>query len=260
MQRAEQELEFFDTHAHLSSEEMIPNMALAIERAFSMGVRSIVNICTDQNSLERGLKISQKGIYCAGATPPHDVEKDGKSAFAFFEAAAKKNKIIAIGETGLEYFHPGLDRLLQKEILVRYLHLAAETKKPILFHCRDAFSDLFSIVDLEYPKNAKAMLHCFTGTRKEAEEVLKRGWMISFSGIVTFKKSESLREIAKDAPLSQIVLETDSPWLSPQSKRGKPNEPGFIIETAECIAKARNISLEMLASATTFNARQFFGV
>jgi len=253
-------MELFDTHAHLTSAEMLPFARDAIDRAFASGVKTIVNICTDPTSLHHGLQISRPGIYTAGCTPPHDVETEGESAFPIFEQAAREGKLVAVGETGLEYFHPGLDRTLQRTFLIRYLHLAAELKKPVLFHCRDAFSDLFSIVDLEYPKDFPAMLHCFSGTPKEAEEVLKRGWMLSLSGIVTYKKNEQLREIAKTVPLNQLVLETDSPWLSPQSKRGKPNEPANLIETAECVAKAKGISLDALAAASTQTARQFFGV
>jgi TatD DNase family protein len=253
-------MELFDTHAHLTSSEMFPVMNEAIERAFASGVKTIVNICTDPTSLHRGLQIDRPGIYTAGCTPPHDVEQEGGSAFPLFEQTAREGKLVAIGETGLEYFHPGLDRKLQQKFLVRYLHLAASLKKPILFHCREAFSDLFSIVDLEYPKGYPAMLHCFSGTPQEAEEVLKRGWILSLSGIVTYKKNEMLREIAKTVPLTQLVLETDSPWLSPQSKRGKPNEPANIIETAECVAKVKGLSLNALAAATTKTARQFFCV
>lgn len=251
-------MEWFDTHAHLTCSEMLPSLHSALTRAFESGVKSIVNICTDPISLAEGFKLNRPGIYTAGCTPPHDVEQEGDAAFPIFEAAARDGKLIAIGETGLEYFHPGLDRKLQQKFLVRYLHLAASVKKPVLFHCRDAFADLFSIVDQEYPKGAPALLHCFSGNMQEAEEVWKRGWMLSLSGIVTYKKSDALREIVKAAPLSQLVVETDCPWLAPQSKRGKPNEPAYIAETGECVAKVRGMSVEELARATTQNARRFF--
>ena len=119
------------------------------------------------------------------------------------------------------------------------------------------FADLFAAADLEY-RDKPAVLHCFTGTMKEAEEVLKRGWHVSLSGIVTFKKSESLRDLASIVPLEQLLIETDTPYLAPQSKRGKQNEPSFIIETAECIAKIKGVSLEEVAKRTYQNAERLF--
>jgi len=149
-------------------------------------------------------------------------------------------------------------RKVQQLFLKRYLHLAAETQLPVIFHCREAFEDLFAIADLEYPKRAPAILHCFTGTMAEAEEVIERGWHLSLSGIVTFKKSEALRQVAKEIPLSQLLIETDSPYLAPQSRRGQQNEPSFLPETAACIAAVKNISLEEVVRATSENAAQLF--
>lgn len=194
----------------------------------------------------------------AGATTPHDVEKEGEEVFPIFEEAAKGKLLKAVGETGLEYYYKELDRNVQKRFLVRYLHLAAECKLPVIFHCREAFADLFSIVDAEYPKKAPAILHCFTGNMKEAEGVLERGWHLSLSGIVTFKKSVILQEVAKMVPLDQLLIETDAPYLAPQSKRGKQNEPAYVVETAEFIAREKNIPLELLAEKTTQNAYNLF--
>ncbi len=127
----------------------------------------------------------------------------------------------------------------------------------MIFHCRDAFADLFSIVDAEY--KGPAILHCFTGTAGEASMVLERGWYLSLSGIVTFKKSEALRDIAKMTPLAQLLIETDTPYLAPQSHRGKQNEPAYLPETAQCIAAAKGISVAEVANATSENARKLFG-
>jgi TatD DNase family protein len=250
----------FDSHAHLSSSEILPHIEDVMERASVANVTHMLNICTDAQTLQDGLALQKKypHILNAGATTPHDVETEGEKNFPLFENAARTKQLVAVGETGLDYHYKHSPLALQKHFLIRYLHLAAECQLPVIFHCREAFSDLFSIVDLEYPKKAPAILHCFTGTVLEAEEVLKRGWFLSLSGIVTFKKSEVLREVAKMVPLSQLLIETDSPYLAPQSKRGKQNEPSFLQETGECIAKVKGVAPQDVFQATTDNARRLF--
>jgi TatD DNase family protein len=248
-------VKFFDSHAHLTSSEVLPHLPAMLERAEEAGIDRMVNICTCRSTLESGLKLK---LTNAGATTPHDVGRDGEADFSVFEQAAKEGLLVAIGETGLDYHYLHSDRKIQQDFLIRYLHLAAETGLPVIFHCREAFEDLFAIADGEYPRTAKAILHCFTGTKKEAEQVFERGWYLSLSGIVTFKKSESLREVARFAPISQLLIETDTPFLAPQSKRGKQNEPAFLVETAACIAEARGVSLESIAEHTRENGIQIF--
>ena len=167
--------------------------------------------------------------------------------------------LCAIGETGLDYYYEHSNRCLQQEFLIRYLRLATECQLPVIFHCRDAFADLFAIADRE-KLGSRAILHCFTGTAQEAKEVVKRGWMISFSGIVTFRKSEALRETAKSIPLEHLLIETDTPYLAPQSHRGQMNEPSFVVETAACLAALQGISLEALSEVLKNNVQRLFGV
>jgi TatD DNase family protein len=253
-------MKYCDSHAHLSGADVLGQVDDLIARAKVVGVDRMINICTDRKSLEEGLRLSRKypEVFNAGSTTPHDVVQEGEGDFPYFEAAAREGQLVAIGETGLDYHYEHSDRKTQKRFLIRYLHLAAELKLPVIFHCREAFQDLFSIVDAEYPKGAPAILHCFTGTVGEAEEVWKRGWFLSLSGIVTFKKSETLREVAKRTPLEQLLIETDTPYLAPQNKRGKMNEPSFLVETAQCIAVARNESLQKIAEQTRKNAIDLF--
>lgn len=248
-------MHLFDSHAHLSSAELLPHASAILERARSAGVSRILNICTDKESLAGGLALACPQVANAGATTPHDVEKEGEALFPVFEEAARSGKLVAVGETGLDYHYAYSDKRTQQRFLVRYLHLAAECKLPVIFHCREAFEDLFAIADAEYPRGAPAVLHCFTGTISEAEGVWKRGWHLSLSGIVTFKKSESLRLVAKAAPLQQLLIETDAPYLAPQSRRGQTNEPAFIAETAACISALRG---EDVAEATFANAKRLF--
>jgi TatD DNase family protein len=252
-----------DSHAHLTSPTIFDQLAAILERAQKAGVKAIINICTDPLSLERGIQLSQSHswIHQAAATTPHDVEKEGEEVFNIMATSARQGQLKAVGETGLDYHYEHSNRLIQKEFLRRYLHLALECQLPVIIHCREAFADLFEILDAEYQINgchAPGVLHCFTGTLAEAEGVIKRGWMLSLSGIVTFKKSVELQEVAREVPLDHLLIETDAPYLAPQKHRGKQNEPAFLAETAAFIASIKNVPVEELARATTQNASHLF--
>lgn len=256
-------LSWIDSHAHLTSPAVFEHIEEVLNRAKEAGIQAIINICTDPDTLTKGLILSQQysWVYSVAATTPHDVEREGESAFDFIAHHAKLGHLKAVGETGLDYYYHHSKKEIQQAFLRRYLYLALECRLPVVIHCRDAFQDFFEILDAEYQvrhQHAPGVLHCFTGTLKEAEEVLKRGWMLSLSGIVTFKKSLELQEVAKMVPLSQLLIETDSPYLAPQSRRGKQNEPAYLVETAAFIAHLKNLSLEELSDTTSQNARQFF--
>lgn len=255
-------MRFFDSHAHLSSIEILPEIKPVMLRAKITGVSHILNICTDLPTLQQGLLLEKQfpEIKNAGATTPHDVEKEGEAMFPIFAESARSKKLSAVGETGLDYYYKELNPNIQKHFLKKYLHLALDCDLPVIFHCREAFADLFTVTDAEYKKGAPAILHCFTGTVEEAKAVLSRGWYLSLSGIVTFKKSEQLKEVAKMVPLNQLLIETDAPYLAPQSKRGKQNEPAFIKETAEVIASIKGIGVEEIARATFENAKTLFKI
>jgi TatD DNase family protein len=258
-------IKFIDSHAHLTSSAVYPEVDEVLVRAKTAGLEAIVNICTDALTLERGIELAKKypWIYNTAATTPHDVEKEGEQMFSGIAQHARSGNLVAIGETGLDYHYNHSAPEIQRHFLKRYLHLALECHLPIVIHCRDAFKDFFEILDAEYLVNnrhAPGVLHCFTGTIEEAQEVLDRGWYLSLSGIVTFKKSEELREVAKMTPLSQLLIETDTPYLAPQGKRGRQNEPSYLPETASLVAKVKNIPLEELAKATVANAMNLFQI
>lgn len=252
-------MKYIDTHAHLTSEQVLPHLQDVLTRAKDRGINKVVNICTDEKSLKEGLLLRKQfsWIHNAAATTPHDVESEGASFFPLVERSAMEGSLIAIGETGLDYFYEHSNREVQQKYLSLYFLLATQTKLPLIFHCRDAFNDLFSMADQEY-RGYPAVVHCFTGSPEEAKGALDRGWYLSLSGIVTFKKSAALREVVKYIPLDRLLIETDSPYLAPQSHRGKLNEPSYLPETAEIIAETRGIAIEKLASITTENAERFF--
>lgn len=255
-----------DSHAHLTSDAVYPEIDQVIKRAKDAGVEAIFNICTDKTTLERGIEAAKKYpgfLFNVGATTPHDVEKEGEAYFPLFEKAAREKQLVAIGETGLDYYYTHSKKEIQQEFLRRYLRLAKKLKLPVVIHCRDAFEDFFQILDEEYQENGRhlpGVLHCFTGTLSEAKEVIKRGWMLSLSGIVTFKRSEELREVAKIVPDQQLLIETDTPYLAPQKYRGKQNEPAYLVETAKLISSLKNMDEIELGKLTKHNTLSLFGI
>ncbi|MBJ7448855.1 MAG: TatD family hydrolase [Parachlamydiales bacterium] len=257
---------FIDSHAHLTSDDFSDDEIETILQAASLaGVEKIVNICTDKKSLERAVHLKERfpQIYLTGSTTPHDVEKEGEAFFPIFEQAAKDGQLVAIGETGLDYYYEHSNRKVQLEFARRYFTLALENKLPIVIHCREAFADLISLIDQEFPQFGKTLpgiLHCFTGTLEEAKSLLERGWYISLSGIVTFKKSVALQEVASYVPLDHLLIETDSPYLAPQSKRGKRNEPSYLPETGRFIAQLKGIDVQEVAKATWNNTQTAFSL
>lgn len=249
---------YVDSHAHLTSDELYPDIDQILERAKAGGIEQIINICTDAITLRRGLLLQKKSsmIRNTAAITPHDVETLGEDVFQEIKDAALTSSLSAVGETGLDYHYLHSSKNLQLQSLNRHIDLALAADLPIVIHCREAFSDLFNEFDKR--PSLKVVLHCFTGTLVEAKEVIKRGWFLSLSGIVTFKKAEALKEVAKWVPLSQLFIETDAPYLAPLSRRGKVNEPLFIEETAACIAALKGLPLNELAEATKQNALRFF--
>lgn len=253
-------MRLFDSHAHLSDDRFLDDVDLVVARAFEAGVEGIVNICTDLTTLDRGLALAQRysgQIFNAAATPPHTVGAEGESAMPRMEEVARSGQLVAIGETGLDYHYDHSPREVQRDFLHRYLALARSLNLPVVIHCRDAFADFFEILDRNFAE-IRGVLHCFTGTVEEARGVVERGWYLSLSGIATFKRSDELREVARQVPLDRLLIETDSPYLAPQTRRGKRNEPAFVGEVAEVIASARGISPEEVAEQTQINARTLF--
>ena len=253
---------FFDSHAHLTCDPVFAKIDAILARAKTAQVDHVANICIDPITLKRGIDLAKRysHIYNVGATTPHDVEKEGEEAFPVFEEAAMNGQLVAIGETGLDYHFEHSKKALQQDFLKRYFELALKVDLPVVIHCRDAFDDLFKLADDYYDPSKMLVLHCFTGSMAEANEVIKRDWFLSLSGIVTFKRSVELRDVAKLTPVNQLLIETDTPYLAPVPHRGKSNEPAFIAETAKRIAEEKDLPLSELASCTSENAKRFFRI
>lgn len=247
-----------DAHAHLSSAQLREGLPELLERARGAGVFSVINVATDPEELAHALGLHEQfpWVYPAVATPPQDVSEAARAHFPLFAEEARAGRLIALGETGLDYLIPGADRALQQEFLHLYFELATECNLPLIFHCRGAFGDLLAHIDEGY--RGPFMVHCFTGTLAEAEGVIARGGYVSLSGILTFKRAEELRGVAEALPLERILIETDSPYLAPQSHRGEVNEPAYVLETLGVLAQLRGLSREECAELTATNARSLF--
>lgn len=249
-----------DSHAHLSASPLVDEIDALMTRAEQAGITQVINICTGSDSLQKGIALSKKYpgvLYNAAGVHPHDAEKDGDQFFHVVKESLEN--LVAIGETGLDYHYQHSSREAQIAWLIKHLQLASQCRLPVVIHCREAFADLFSILDEHYP-TGKGVLHCFTGTLAEAKQVIQRGWYLSLSGVVTFKKSMELREVARYVPLEQLLIETDAPFLAPQSKRGKQNEPSYLPETAAMVAAVKGITTSEVAQATSQNASAFFSL
>jgi len=254
-------MRLIDSHCHLDFKVLAEDRAGVLARARAAGVVRMVTICTQVDEFESIAAIadSEAEDYCSvGAHPNHAHEERERSAEELV-ALAQHRKCVAIGEAGLDYHYDKAPRELAQRVLRTHIAAARRTGLPLVIHSRDADADMAEILTQEMALGEfKALLHCFTATRQLAETALKLGLFISFSGVVAFKNSEELRQIAADVPLDRMLVETDAPFLAPPPHRGRPNEPSFVIETARVLAKVKGLDLEDFAEATTANFLRLF--
>lgn len=251
---------FVDSHAHLDGPEFDADREEVISRATSASVNTILNVGTGDphsGALERALNLSEKhdNILTALGIHPHDAR--------FFDDAAEArvlrlvqsgSRVVAWGEVGLDFHYDNSPREVQQRVFRRQLQLARELKLPVIVHTREAEDETVEILTQEWGgSELHGIMHCFSGSLDLAQAVLPLGFLISFSGIVTFKKAEELRQVAKSVPLDRLLIETDCPYLAPVPYRGKRNEPAFVIEVAKCLAQLQGISVEEIAEITTSN-------
>jgi len=256
------QLSFIDTHAHLGMLEHSP-IEQILDRAKTQGISKMITVATHEESwkVNEQFAASSPDIYFTLGLHPHDAEKvpNCEQAMRTFYGASKyRQKCVAIGETGLDFFYNFAGKEAQVAQFETQVRLAEEWNLPLVIHCREAFPDLFkSLKKVGVPKRAGVM-HCFTGTTEEALESIDMGFSISFSGIITFKNAESLRETVKKIPEDKLLIETDCPFLAPMPHRGKKNEPAYLPHTAQVIATARGATLSEIAKITTQNAVRVF--
>ncbi len=251
-----------DTHAHLDFPDYKADLESVLSRAKEAGVGYIINVGTNLASSEKSIALAERydAMYASIGVHPHDASKISDQNWQTLEALATKPKVVAVGETGLDYYRNRSPREDQQRLFRRHLTLAKTHGLPVIIHSRDASDDCLKI--LEEHKNGllKGVVHCFSGTKETAKKCLELGLYISFAGPITFSNASTLREVAKTVPVERLLLETDSPFLSPHPKRGGRNEPSYLPFTVAVLAEIYGLSVNDIARITTLNAYTLFGV
>ncbi len=245
-----------DHHCHLDFPDFAPELDHVVSRAREAGVATLVTISTRIRKFDEVKAVAERfdDVYCSVGTHPHNAHEELDIPLEQIVALSKHPKVVAIGEAGLDYHYQHSTPAAQAEGFRRHIAAARETGLPLEIHTRDADDDTIAILEDEHAKGPfPAVLHCFTGGRKLAMRALDLGLYVSFSGVITFKNSETLREIARDVPLDRILVETDAPFLAPMPFRGKRNEPSFVVRTAAALASTKGVASDAIATATTEN-------
>ncbi len=249
-----------DTHVHLDDEKYLTDREQVINSSISAGVKYLINIGTgtDSNAFCLKTSASHDNIYCSLGIHPNDCLAAAEKDFEFIDNNAAQKKVVAVGETGLDYFRNSTPKEVQARVFRRHIGLAKKHNLPLIIHSRDAVQDTLAIMKTENLQEQGGVLHCFTGDPVMLSEFLKLGFYIAVGGAVTYPGAEALREAVKDIPLSRLLLETDSPYLAPQTKRGQRNEPAYLPEIAGKIAGIKGVSPEKISLWSGLNAHCLF--
>jgi len=251
-----------DSHCHLDFPDFAAERDDVVARARDAGVGTMLSISTKLSTFDgvRAVAESYPDVYCTVGVHPHEADREeGAKDSALLVALARHPKVVGLGETGLDYYYAHSSRENQRAAFAAHLEAARETGLPVIVHSRDAESDTMEILREAAGKGGvTGLLHCFTGTRALADFALSIGFYVSFSGIITFKNAEDLRETAKSVPMDRLLVETDAPYLAPIPNRGKRNEPAFVVYTAALLARLKGVTPDALAAATTANFFRLF--
>jgi TatD DNase family protein len=251
-----------DTHCHLTYGDLEKDAVMAWERARAAGVTQAIVVGVDAENSEVNARFvrDREGLFATAGIHPNETSKAGDSAWRIVESLARATKVVALGETGLDFYRDWSPPKTQEEFLERHAELAHRCGLPLVLHIRDAFPRIREVLAPHVPRGLRAVLHCFGGGAGDIEPFVSWGWMISFSGILTYPKAPEILKAARRTPLPQCLIETDAPWLAPVPHRGDRNEPAFVVHTAQALASAKGLPFEEVATATTENARRFFGL
>ncbi|MDE0173848.1 MAG: TatD family hydrolase [Defluviicoccus sp.] len=250
-----------DSHCHLDFDAFDGDRAEVLERASAAGVGRVVTICTRLTEFERvrALARDHRAVDCSVGIHPHNVEDEGTAETARLVALAAEPEVVGIGETGLDFYYDHSPREDQRASFRNHIAAARETGLPLIVHTRDADDETAAILSEEMGEGAfPGVIHCFSAGPALAETAIELGLYISFSGIVTFRKSDELRGIAAEVPLDRMLVETDAPYLAPVPRRGKRNEPAFVAHTAAAIAQIKGIDVDAISQQTTDNFFRLF--
>ncbi|MGE5220639.1 MAG: TatD family hydrolase [Chloroflexota bacterium] len=253
-----------DSHAHIQGKEYAGETADVIARAHEAGVEKIIAVggAGDMSSNTEAVALAARfeNVYATVGMHPHDAKDVTDTQLHQLENLTSHPKIVAVGETGLDYYYSHSPHDIQRRVFARFIHLARETNLPIVVHERDAAQDAVVLLRSEGAGELRGVIHCFTGSYEAACGYLDLGFYLSFTGIITFKNAQALREVVRRMPLERILVETDSPFLTPVPHRGKRNEPAYVRQVAETIATVKGVTFDEVAILTTNNTRTLFKI
>jgi TatD DNase family protein len=251
-----------DSHAHIQGKEYAGEVGAVIARAHEAGVEKIIVVggAGDMSSNTEAVTLAEScaDVYATVGMHPHDAKDVAADELRKIRELTSHSKVIAVGETGLDYYYNHSPHDVQRRVFIQFIHMARETGLPIVVHERDAANDAAELLRSEGAPNIRGVIHCFTGNYEAASAYLDLGFYLSFTGIITFKNAEPLRDVVRKVPLDRMLVETDSPYLTPVPYRGKRNEPAYVRFVADMVAKVKTVSLEDVARTTTSNVHELF--
>ncbi|MEN6401545.1 MAG: TatD family hydrolase [Armatimonadia bacterium] len=255
-------MRLFDSHCHLNDPKLGADLPEVLRSARAAGLVGMMVVGYDLVSSQFAADIAAREGDCWAAVGlhPHDASDADEALLAQLRELAGQPRVKAIGETGLDYFRNLSPRPDQRRAFEAFIGMSAELGLPLIVHCREAQEDVLEVLDANRQAGQTVVMHCFAGGVAFAEECLQRGFYLGLAGTITYPKSFALRQVAKEAPLERLLIETDAPWLPPQAYRGKRNEPAYVALVAETVAEERGMTVEEIGEATERNAREAFGV
>jgi TatD DNase family protein len=256
-------MELIDTHCHLTFEPLAADVDAVIQRSLAAGVSSWITVGTDITDSQKAVELADKfgNMYAAVGIHPHDAKTVTADILARLKQIAKNPKVVAVGETGLDYHYNHSPHEDQKRAFALHLKLAAELDLPVIIHCRESFDETVEILDRFRSDRKKVVFHCFSGSLEQAKILLDKGFFLSFTGVVTFKNASLKQQAAKIVPLDRLMLETDCPYMSPEPvRKQKTNEPALLVHIAKFLADLKQIPLPDFALAVTSTSKSFFNL
>ena len=252
-----------DSHAHIQGKEYATDREAVIARAYEAGVEGIIAVggAGDMSSNTEAVALAAAfpNMYATVGMHPHDAKDVGEGELLKLRELMADSKVVAVGETGLDYYYNHSPHDVQRRVFTNFIHMARDTGLPIVVHERDAAQEAAELLRVE-GRGLRGVVHCFTGSYDAARAYLDLGFYISFTGIITFKNAASLREVVQKVPLERMLVETDSPFLTPVPHRGRRNEPAYVRLVAETVAQVKGIHFDEVADATTRNTAALFGI
>lgn len=256
-------MKIFETHAHYDDEAFREDREALFDEMFAKDIDTIINVGASFAGCEQSVALadSHEKIYAAVGIHPEDVEELTEARMAWLKKTASENeKVLAIGEIGLDYHYPEPAKEIQQQLFRRQLNLAADVKKPVIIHSREACQDTLACMRAEHAEQIGGVIHCYSYSKEAAQEFLKMGFYFGFGGVVTFKNAKKAVEAVEAIPIEKILLETDCPYMAPEPNRGKRNYSGYLPYVAERIAQIKQMTAQEVIDITNANARKLFGL